>query len=77
MDRMDELIELIEKKNEIMQLVDEIQFPVILEYFDFESDKDLDKKIRVLKQVKQGKSISEIDGFWDILELYPGEDVVI
>lgn len=77
MENVRDLISIFEKKNVIMRLIDEIKYPVILEYFDFESDKDLDKKIKILKQVKSGKSISEIEGFWDILELYPGEGVVI
>ena len=77
MEDSEKLMEIIEKKNEIFKLIDEIHYPVILEYFDFESDKDLDKKIEVLKQVKKGKSLSQIDGFWNILELYPKNGEVI
>lgn len=77
MSNIEKLMELVNKKNDAAMLVDEIQNPLILEYYDFESDKDIDKKIAVLKQVKAGKPFSEIDGFWDILELYPDEDVVI
>ncbi len=77
MEDLKKLKETFEKKNTIMKLVDEIHYPVLLEYFDFESDKDLDKKITVLKQMKQGKSINEIVGFWDILELYPDDGTVI
>lgn len=71
------LKETITKKNKIFKLIDEIHYPVLLEYFDFESDKDLDKKIEVLEQLKDGKDVSEIDGFWEILELYPDENAVV
>lgn len=71
------LMELFEKKNIIFKLVDEIHLPVLLEYFDFESDEHLDKKIKALKQVKAGKDIFEIDGFRDVIEKYPEEGVRI
>ena len=77
MNNLDKLMESINKKTKIMKLIDEIHNPLILEYFDIESDKNLDKKIKVLEQVKKGKKFSDIDGFWDILELYPSEEVKI
>ena len=77
MNDIDKLMELINKKTKIMELIDEIHNPLILEYFDIESDKNLDKKIKVLEEVKNGKDFSDIDGFWDILELYPSENVEI
>lgn len=70
---MDELMEIFTKKNEIFELVDEIHHPTLLKYFDFESDEMLDKKLDVLRQMKKGKSLDDIDGGWDILELYPKE----
>ncbi len=77
MQNIDELMDLINKKTEAMRLIDEIRNPFILEYYDFESDKNLDKKIKVLKQIKAGKPFEEIEGLYDILELYPEENVVI
>lgn len=77
MNDIDELMELIDKKTKIMELIDKIHNPLILEYFDIESDKNLDKKIKVLEEVKSGKEFSDIKGFWDILELYPSENVKI
>lgn len=77
MEDFEKLKELIEKKDIIFKLVDEIHLPVLLEYFDFESDENLDKKIKVLKQVKAGKDIFEIDGFRDVIEKYPDEGVKI
>ena len=58
---------MIEKKIKIMQLISEIDEP-LLDFLDIDSDKMLDKKIEVLEQLKQGKTISEIKGFYDILE---------
>lgn len=59
-----------EKKIEIMQLLSEIYEPM-LEFFDVDSDKMLDEKIKVLTDLKNGKKIADIPNFYDILELYP------
>ena len=44
---------------------------LVKRFFDVDSEKMLDKKIRVLKALKDGKSPGEIDGFYDVLEKYP------
>ena len=59
-----------EKKIKIMQLLSEIYEP-LLEFFDVDSDKMLDKKIKILTDLKNGKKIADIPNFYDILELYP------
>lgn len=59
-----------DKKIQIMQLLSEIYEPM-LEFFDIDSDKMLDEKIKVLIELKKGKTIYEIPNFYDILELYP------
>lgn len=59
-----------EKKIKIMQLLSEIYEPM-LEFFDVDSDKMLDEKIKVLTDLKNGKKIADIPNFYDILELYP------
>lgn len=59
-----------EKKIKIMQLLSEIYEPM-LEFFDIDSDKMLDEKIKVLTELRKGKPIYEIPNFYDILELYP------
>ena len=59
-----------EKKIKIMQLLSEIYEP-LLEFFDVDSDKMLDEKIKVLTDLKNGKQIADIPNFYDILELYP------
>lgn len=61
-----------DKKIKIMQLLSEIYEPM-LEFFDVDSDKMLDEKIKVLTDLKNGKSISDIPNFYDILELYPND----
>lgn len=61
-----------EKKIKIMQLLSEIYEPM-LEFFDVDSDKMLDEKIKVLTDLKNGKSISDIPDFYDVLELYPND----
>lgn len=64
-----------EKKLLIISLLSEVHEP-LLEFFDIDSDKMLDEKIEVLTELKNGKKISEIPKFYDILELYPGENVL-
>lgn len=60
-----------------LKLIDELWLEVSQEdnlvkrFFDVDSEKMLDKKIRVLKALKDGKSPGEIDGFYDVLEKYP------
>ena len=50
-------------------------FPSNMEqFFDMDSDKLLDEKIEVLTALYEGKKISEIPKFYDILELYPKDE---
>lgn len=64
-----------EKKILIMQLIIDIDEP-LLRFFNINSDRMLDKKIKVLTELKEGKTISEIPDFYDILELYPSNEVL-
>ncbi len=64
-----------EKKILIMQLMIEIDEP-LLKFFNINSDRMLDKKIKVLTELKEGKTISEIPEFYDVLELYPQDGVM-
>ena len=67
--------EKIEKKEKIADLLLEVEFPFQMgRYFDLESDKLLDEKIKVLEALKKGKNIEDIPKFYDVLELYPGDD---
>jgi len=63
----------LEKKVLIMTLLSQVYDP-LLRFFDVDSDKMLDEKIEVLTALKNGKTISEIPKFYDILELYPDEN---
>ena len=61
-----------DKKVQIMILLSEIYEPM-LEFFDLDSDKMLDLKIKVLTDLKNGIPIADIPNFYDILELYPAD----
>ncbi len=66
----------IEKEMKVIELWSYLgQFPILINYFDIESDKLLDEKIEVLEAVKAGKTIDEIPGFYDIFELLPKEGI--
>ncbi len=62
-----------EKKLKVMELFFKVYEP-LLEFFDLDSDEMLDTKIKVLTDLVNGKTISEIPEFYDILELYPNDD---
>ena len=64
-----------EKKLIIMDLLTILDEP-FLKFFDINSNKNLDLKIKVLTELKEGKKISEIPEFYDVLELYPKEGVL-
>ncbi|MBQ2870325.1 hypothetical protein IJE86_01345 [bacterium] len=59
-----------DKKVKILELLSQIYEPM-LEFFDIDSNRLLDLKIEVLTELANGKSISEIPRFYDILEKYP------
>lgn len=67
--------EIIEKRLKIDELLPyAIEFHEF-KYFDIDSDRLLDEKIEVLEAIKEGKSISEIPKFYDVLELMPKEGI--
>jgi hypothetical protein len=65
-----------DKKGKIIDLLMQINDPILLEYFDIESDKMLDEKIEILQRCANGENIMEIgvhilekmpkNGIWDI-----------
>lgn len=64
--------ELIEKGVKVRELFFEVDFPpMLIQFFDLDSDRLLDEKIEVLTALKEGKQISDIPNFYTILELYP------
>ena len=65
----------IEKKLKIDELLPYALDIHEFKFFDIDSDKLLDEKIEVLEAIKEGKSISEIPKFYDVLELMPKEGI--
>lgn len=63
------------KKYKINDLLMEVDFAPFEQFFDSESSQLLDEKITVLTALKEGKKISDIPGFYNVLELYPKEGV--
>jgi hypothetical protein len=59
------------KKAKIDDLLIKVNFVPFEQFFDSNSDKLLDEKIKVLTALQEGKTISDIPNFFDILELYP------
>lgn len=59
------------KKAKIDDLLMEVNFAPFEQFFDSNSDKLLDEKIKILTALREGKTISDIPNFYDILELYP------
>lgn len=66
---------IIEKQLQIMDLLLKVDCYEVDKFFDTDSDKMLDEKIEVLTALKDGKSISEIPKFYDVLELMPKDDM--
>ncbi len=65
---MDEL----EKQMAILELLDSVEIPLpLMNYFDYDSEKLLDKKIEVLQRLKNGESIDNIEGGYSVFELLP------
>lgn len=65
-----------DKKGKIIDLLMQINDPILLEFFDIESDEMLDEKIEILQRCVNGENIMEIgthilekmpeNGIWDI-----------
>ena len=65
-----------DKKGEIIKLLMQINDPVLLEFFDIDSDEMLDEKLEILRRCANGENIMEIglhilekmpeDGIWDM-----------
>lgn len=63
------------KKYQINDLLMEVDFAPFEQFLDLESNQLLDEKIAVLTALKEGKLISDIPNFYDVLELYPKKGV--
>ena len=65
----------LEKKTEILSLLMEVDDQLIGKFFDVDSDDLLDEKLEVLKALKEGKQPSDIEKYYDVLELYPEDEM--
>ena len=61
-----------DKKGVIIDLLMQINDPILLEFFDIESDKMLDEKIEILQRCANGENIMEIG--IHILEKMPKDE---
>ena len=61
-----------DKKGVIIDLLMQINDPILLEFFDIESDKMLDEKIEILQRCANGENIMEIGTH--ILEKMPKDE---
>lgn len=68
---MDDMEKLFQLREEMEDLLKKVENPLFLRFFDVSSDELLPQKIEVLKALAEGKTISEIPMFYDVLELYP------
>lgn len=66
---------IIEKQMKIMELMPYALDFFEMKFFDIESVNLLDEKIEVLEAIKEGKTISEIPKFYDVLELMPKDGI--
>lgn len=64
---------MIEKMMQIMDLYAEVKYTdeLVAKFFDLDSEEQLDLKIKVLTQLKNGIPPADIPEYYSILELYP------
>lgn len=65
----------IKKKAQIIDLLFEVDNYEVDKFFDVESNSLLDEKIEVLTALKKGTPIAKIPKFYDVLELYPKNEM--
>lgn len=67
-----------EKMMQVMELYAEVMYidELVAKFFDLDSEKQLDLKIAVLTQLKNGVPPKDIPEYYSILELYPADDVM-
>lgn len=59
-----------------MNLLGQVNDLLFLKFFDIESEELFDDKIKVIEALISGKRPSEIPKYYEVLELYPGDDVL-
>ncbi|MDO4732901.1 MAG: hypothetical protein Q4B50_05220 [Bacillota bacterium] len=62
-----------DKMIQVLELFSAVKYTDLLvsQFFDLDSEKNLDQKIKVLSKLKNGIPPSNIPDYYDILELYP------
>lgn len=67
---------MIEKLIQVRELHAEVMVNdrLVAKFFDLDSEKQLDLKIEVLTQLKNGVPPKDIPEYYSILELYPADD---
>lgn len=63
------------KKMQILDLLLTVDDLLVAKFFDVDSNELLEEKIKVLTALKEGKAISDIPRYYDVLELYPGNEI--
>lgn len=63
------------KKLKVLDLLFEVDDPLVKQFFDVDSDKLLDEKIEVLSALKKGVAPADISKYYDVLELYPKDEM--
>lgn len=53
----------------------EVDDQLVSKFFDVDSNDLLDEKLEVLKALKEGKQPSDIEKYYDVLELYPEDEM--
>lgn len=56
---------------QIHKLLEDVDDLLVVQFFDLNSKKKLDMKIKVLTQLKNGVPPADIPEYYSILELYP------
>lgn len=63
------------KKLKVMDLLFAVDDLLVKQFFDVDSDKLLDEKIEVLSALKKGVAPADIPKYYDVLELYPKDEM--
>lgn len=63
------------KKLKVLDLLFAVDDLLVKQFFDVDSDKLLDEKIEVLSALKKGVAPADIPKYYDVLELYPKDEM--
>lgn len=60
-----------EKYIQVLDLLEQVDDPLVHRFFDMNSEELLDEKIQVLTALADGTSPADIPNYYDVLELMP------